>query len=226
MSSEPRKPEYITTIAGVKETILFGVADLDFWRARLKSENLFPFNANGKVQILISGTQFVWSGIPTRELVISLPICTRADANTANAAYLVCAYNSSRMLAFAERAFFQTPYDWGKTEISERIPAFIDFADGTGAMFRAHMVGTPARWRGEEELVEGAIYLPQSNNVFYARLGGYTETYAFAPTDKIEIKASRQLPVFDWLAQSHFTPQEWRLRNNATHARSKTYKRI
>jgi hypothetical protein len=223
----PRNVPYITTIENVKETALFGTADLDFWRARLISENLFQFNANGKAQITINATQLVWSGMPSRELVISIVVCKNADENRPDAAFLIHAFNSSRMMAFAERAFFQTPYDWGKIETSEQIPAFINFDDGNGAMFRAYMSGTPARLRGEDEMLEGAIYLPQSNNVFYAKLGGYTEVYPVVTgKDKIEMRPSHRASVFDWLAESQFAPHEWRLRNNATHARSKTCKRI
>lgn len=225
MPKEQAEFNYITTIENVKETALFGTADLAFWRAHLESQNLFPFDANGKAQILISATQFVWSGILTHEFVVSLSISTSADARHVGAAYLIQAFNSSRMLAFAERVFFQTPYEWGKTESVDQVPASIDFADGNGAMFHAHMAGAPVRLRGEDEMVQGAIYLPQSNNLFYAKLGGYTETFAFSPTDEIEIKPSPRSPVFQSLIDSQFVPHEWRLRRQATHARSKTYKR-
>lgn len=219
--------KYITTIENVKETALFGTANLDFWRAHLKQQGLFPFNVNDKAQITINATQLVWSGMPSRELVISIAVCKNANESTPDAAYLIHAFNSSRILAFAERAFFQTPYDWGKIETTERVPAFIDFEDGDGAMFRAQMSGTPVRLRGEDEILEGAIFLPQSNNIFYAKLGGYTETYpVVAGTDTIEMRPSRRTPAFEWLGESQFAPQEWRLRNNATHARSKTYKRV
>ena len=228
MANEHRQPEYITTIQNVKETALFGTADLDFWRARLKREDLFPFNVNGKAQITMNATQLKWNGMPFRELVISIAVCKRTDENTPDAAYLIHAYNSSRLLAFAERAFFQTPYYGGKIETSEHIPAFIAFDDSDGGILRAQMAGEHPRLRGEDEMLEGAIYLPttgtQTGNVFFAKLGGYTEAYSFIPgTDKIEMKPSQQSPVFEWLVESQFAPQEWRLRNNATHARTKTY---
>lgn len=225
------QPEYIANIENVRETILVGAVDLAFWHARLKQEDLFPFNLNGRAQIMISATQLKWSGIPSRELVISIAVCQRAAEDPPDGAYLIHAFSSSRMLAFAERAFFQTPYAWGKIEAQASIPAFIAFNDGNGAMFRVQMLGTPSRLRGEEELLEGAIFLPrtgtQTGNVFYAKLGGYTEAYPFAPGEStLELRPSPRAPVFQWLVESHFAPQEWRLRSNATHARSKTYKRI
>ncbi len=224
------QPAYITTVANVKETILLGTANLDFWRARLKHENLFPFNTNDRAQILISATQFKWSGLPSRELVISIATCDHAQGNSADAAYLIQAFNSSRMLAFAERAFFQTPYTWGKTEIDPRLPASIRFDDGAGAMFRAQMVGARTPVRSENEILQGAIYLPnetnQVGNVFFAKLGGFTLAYPFLTgTDTLELKSSNQASVFQALIESGFTPHEWRIRNEATHARSKTYKR-
>ncbi len=220
------QPPHIARIENVQEVLLFGFADLDFWRARLKSENLLPYDADGAAQILISATRFIWSGLPVRELVISLAVCQHAGENVPSAVYLIQAFNSSRVLAFAERAFFQTPYAWGRTEMDTSIPTSIRFEDGMGAMFRAQMANAPARLRGADELLEGAIYLPHSNNVFYARLGGYTEAYPVAAgTDTIEMRASHRTRVFDWLAESRFAPREWRIRKNATHARSKTYAR-
>jgi hypothetical protein len=230
--NENFQPAYIATIANVKETILLGTANLDFWRARLKRENLYPFNANCRAQIMISATQLKWMGLPSRELVISVTTCDHAEENSADAAYLIHAFNSSRMLAFAERVFFQTPYAcWGNLESNAHVPASITLNNGNDIVFHAQMSDARACMRGENETMQGAIYLPKgatrNSSVFFAKLGGYTESYPFiSGTDTLELKSSNPAPVFQALIESGFTPHEWRIRNNATHARSKTYSRV
>jgi hypothetical protein len=80
---------------------------------------------------------------------------------------------------------------------------------------------------------EGAIYLPDRKTtsqrhpeVFFARLSGATEIAPFEESrDVIQMAASKRDPVFQSLIDSNFTGTEWRVRNSAMHARSKTYKR-
>jgi hypothetical protein len=218
--------QYIAVIPHVQEVIVVGAADLNFWRAHLQRADLFPFNANGNAQITVSATQFKWSGLCARELVISLAVCKRATEDARDGAYLIHAFNASRVLAFAERAFFQTPYAWGDTKINAHLPASVAFDDGAGARLRAQMLGASARLRVANELWEGTVFLPDARNIFFGKLGGQTQVYPFAATDEFEIQTSNRAPVFEWLTESRFTPQEWWVRTDATHARSKTFKRI
>lgn len=62
--------------------------------------------------------------------------------------------------------------------------------------------------------------------MFFARIKGYSRKYPFIPgTDSIRIEPSPETPVLQALADSHFAPEEWVLRGNAIHAKSKTYLR-
>jgi hypothetical protein len=80
---------------------------------------------------------------------------------------------------------------------------------------------------------EGTIYLPhrgaakrQRFEVFFARLCGATEIAPFENArDSVRFTVSKRNPIIQSLIDSRFTGIEWRVRSNATHARSKTYKR-
>lgn len=72
----PRPPSvrYIATIAHVREVNLVGSADLAFWQNQLCSENLFPYNDDGKAELLISATELVWMGVRFREWTLSITV--------------------------------------------------------------------------------------------------------------------------------------------------------
>jgi hypothetical protein len=76
----------------------------------------------------------------------------------------------------------------------------------------------------------GAIYLPQRRGsslrmFFHARLTGPIDLTPFAATSADwNLQPSPHQPAIQWLIDSRFTPIEWRVRPNATHARSKTVK--
>jgi hypothetical protein len=74
-----------------------------------------------------------------------------------------------------------------------------------------------------------AIFLPSKGAgrgtglVFCARLSGPMRTFPFMPDDVIEIRRSSENPVLGWLVDSLFTGVEWGIRQQGTHARSKTF---
>ena len=62
--------------------------------------------------------------------------------------------------------------------------------------------------------------------MFVARLRGYTRRYAFLPgADSVAIRPPPDSEVLQALRDSHFVANEWIIREEATHAKSKTYKR-
>jgi hypothetical protein len=81
-------------------------------------------------------------------------------------------------------------------------------------------------WDGPVFLPEGRHRGGRRGKLFVARLRGYTRTYAFLPgTDSVAIKPSPDSEVLQALRESHFVAKEWIIRDDATHAKSKTYKR-
>ena len=211
--------DYISTITDVREVSLAGTADLDYWRAELRGAGLDPYDADGRAALLLSAIEAKFRGILFRELSISVRV------GGGDEAYLAHAFNSSRMLAFAERVFFQTPYQLAGLTVSERVPAHMAVSSGGRTWFSARMAAaaTPARY--EEPLWEGAIYLPGGDKVFYARLSGAADVYPFAAQDEIAIQPHSEAPIFSQLIASDFAGREWMVRRGAVHARSRTYPR-
>jgi hypothetical protein len=215
---------YTAVIAPVREVILAGTAELGYWRERLRSEDLQPVEEEGGASLLVTAMESKFSGIPFRELTIAVRVVEGGGV------FLAYAFNSSRLLGFAERKLFRTPYFYAAIDFSERAPAFIRIpADGIAA-FEARMGDVASPDSRREELFEGAIYLPgdgqRPGEVFYARLEGLVDIHPFDPArDTVTIHPEPTAPIFRWLAESGFTGREWRLRGDAIHSRSKTSRR-
>jgi hypothetical protein len=221
----PPPIQYVAYIESVKEVALFGVADLAFWREILKGENLFPYHANDKAEILISTPQLVFMGARFNELSISIAVSKREDGSTHDGYYMAHAFNSLRFFAFSERMFFKTPYYYADVQVTERIPASFQLKHESETVFEARMDANSTLTRSKEEHFEGPVYLPGGNRYFVARISGFTNFYPFSSSDTLELKPSQHEKIFLWLLESDFRGMEWRIRGNAIHGKSKTYMR-
>ena len=225
--------KYVAELRYVREVSLLGTADLAFWEDRLREEGLAPAEQDGKAQLLVTTADAKFLGVPFREVSFSVLV-----AGHGQAAFLVRAFNSSRLFAFCERAFFSTPYYPGDVRVSATFPASLQLTTGGGAVFRAEMQGdasAPGRGpsRSGEDGREGPVFLPggrrgkgRQGDLFFARLRGHTRAYPFLPSrDAVTIGPTPEGGVLQALVDSHFVGKEWAVRENAEHARSKTYKR-
>ena len=215
---------FISAITGVREVALAATADLAYWRGKLRSEALVPYDDDGRASLLLTAIAAKFRGIPFRELSISVLVSDDGGATPAGA-YLAHAYNSSRLLAFAERVFFQTPYHLAQLTMDERIPARMSVSRGERVLFSAQMSDKATPGREEDALFDGPIYLPGGRQVFYARLSGRGQRYAFDAADQMTIQRSPDDPIFGQLLDSDIKGKEWLVRAGAIHARSKTYRR-
>jgi hypothetical protein len=221
--------QYVADLKHVREVSLLGTADLAFWEGRLREEGLAPAAQDGKAQVLVIAAEARYLGLPFRELSFSVLV-----AGHGQAAFLVRAFNSSRLFAFCERAFFSTPYYPGDVRVSAAVPASVEVSAG-GAFFRAEMqADTSAPGRGPsrsgEDGWQGPVFLPggrgRNGKLFFARLRGHTRTYPFLPSrDSVTIRPAPGAEVLQALADSHFAGKEWVIREDAEHAKSKTYRR-
>lgn len=224
---------YQTTIYDVREVILTGAADPAFWQEKLNAEGLLPFLVDDRAQMTITAISSKFRGLRFEEMTIAIAVCERDGASAPDGFYLAHAFNSRRLLALAERTLFRTPYYPGAITVQEQIPASVHLRLDDQAVFSAAMSGARERLHGGVEEWEGAIYLPHrvarkkaAGERFFARMGGHTETYPFSPgADLCEIRPRDSDLALQWLLDSRFTPGEWRLRSQATHARSQTYSR-
>lgn len=210
--------DYISTITDVREVGLRGAADLAYWQDALRKEGLAPLAEGGRAVLLLAAIDASFRGIPFRELSISVAL---ADGG----AFLAHAYNSSRLLAFAERVFFQTPYHLAKLTVREQLPARVGVARNGRDLFEARMAGERPPARREDALYEGPIYLPGGRRHFFARLSGAADVFPFDAADTVAIPSESPEPIFRRLLESGFAGREWLVRSGAVHARSKTFER-
>jgi hypothetical protein len=216
--------KFIVEVQHVKEVTLAAEADLAYWRARLQSERLFPFNQNGKAALVISATELHSMGRRSNEVTIGLVVCERPTADSPDALYLVQAFNSLRSFAWIERTFFAAPYYLGRIRVDEHVPVKVRLEDRAGLLLNLQMKTNTAPVTTGDEMWQGKIYLPQAGKYFVAKLGGRTDVYPFSPeADTLQVFARDAYPVFQWLLESNLVGKEWRIRSDAAHARSKSY---
>ena len=223
---KPTDLAYIATITPVRELILAGTADLAYWRARLAPVGLFPHDGGGRAALTLSAIAGRFRGLPFREF--SVAVVAGEEDGRADSIYLVGAFNSSRLLAWSERAFFRTPYQPAAIRLSEQPPAGFEVSVAGHVVCAATMSATAAPLRHESQEWEGRIFLPplgERRELFYARLAGATDIYPFDAADALTIHPRPGDDVLRCLVESGFAGQEWRVRAAAVHARSRTYAR-
>jgi hypothetical protein len=231
------KIRYAAQLTQVRDVTLLGAADLDYWRNRLAAEKLAPIECNGQAQILMVAADAKYLGLRFQELSFSVLVSDPACRGFHEGAYLLQAFNSRRAFAFCERAFFSTPYLAGDVSLSAAYPPSIrlnlngqtvfqvELSASEDCSFRTNCLRNEAGW-------EGPVYLPnrrpanRDGRWFHAKVRGDTRTYPFLPShDSLFLRSARESAVFQSLLESHVTGRECSFRENATHAKSKTYRR-
>ena len=212
-----------------------GGADYEYWAERLAAEKLTPAKLDGKAQVMMVAAAGKFMGVRFQELSVSVLLSTAVDADLPNACFLVQAFNSNRFFAFCERVLFATPYVHAQVNIRHTMPAAVRVARQGNTLFHAEMKDfTSGRMpqREGEEGWECCVNLPlrdpskaDSGKLFYARLSGMTRAYSFLKGEDTFTIQDSQIDVFRLLLDSQFVPQEWLIREDASHAKSKTYPR-
>jgi hypothetical protein len=218
-AAEATPPPYLSTLTGVREVALAGVANLAYWRDQLQPARLVPWDDGGRASVLLTAIDARFRGISFRELSIAVRVGDGRDA------YLAHAFNSSRLLALAERVFFQTPYHLAAPVVDERAPAGFSVSAGGQTLFSARQRANVGPAPPASVEWQGAIYLPGGDKVFYAWLGGPAVVYPWAAGDQMTITPPAGDNIFRQLVESNFEGREWLARPAAIHARSRTYRR-
>jgi hypothetical protein len=218
--------KYIAEIKNVREICLVGSADLEFWKTHLAQLQLSPTNFAGHARVWVSVVKLKWMGIAFEELSIAIPIDS-PDSST-HSIYLASAFNTSRLLAWCERTFFQTPYEHAQITMQAEQPWSFELRDGTRSTLVVQCQRAAPTATVEDDWI-GSIFLPPARrssqrNFFHAKLTGTVQLAPFAVTSaEFKLQPSLEQPAIQMLVDSHFSPMEWRARPNATHARSKTF---
>jgi hypothetical protein len=213
---------YLALIEDVQEVSLTARADWDYWSRLLKSERLVPYRGGRGAEIQISGTRLKWMGIRFCELVIAIAASEQEDGSTRDGMYLVTAFNSSRMLAWMERAFFGTPYWYAPLHVEPDVPSVAMRGEEAGLRMERRATGPPSATT--EGQWEGPVYLA-GKRYFQVKIGGVTEHYAFEAGDVFELSLSGRSEVFQRLMESGCRGEEWQIRRRAVHGRSATFGR-
>ena len=229
ISGKPVK--FIATVNGAREVTLIGAADYDYWANRLLPDDLEPERRNGRAEVILSAVQLNWMGVSFREFSVSVRVHDR-DEPTITGIYLVSAFSTSRLFAFIEKHHFRTPYCHSNIDVSVQDPWSLQLFDGVHPVIKSerHSAGEvescDETWEVRIFLPNGARGARPSDKLFFAKLSGATQIARFsASSDSLALTPSNQHAVVQSLVDSGFTGSEWRVRSNATHARSKTYRR-
>lgn len=230
--------KWAAEISHVREVSLRGTADLAFWTDRLQSQGLVPAATKGKAQILIIAADMKFLGVRFREVSFSVVVERPPGVGGSDAAFLVQAFNSFHLFAFSERFLFSTPYRHGEIRISHEVPCSLELILKGNTVFRAEMnanVSSSSRQleRRRDESWSGPIFLPytrvardRKGKAFIARLRGDTERFRhLKDADSLQILPAFAIDVLQALVDSHFAAEEWLVRPDATHSKSKTYSR-
>ncbi|MBC8171553.1 MAG: hypothetical protein H7X77_07760 [Anaerolineae bacterium] len=219
MSNQTR---YMTIVEPVLEVTLIGRGDAAPWRQPLAVEGIaLPLEQN-KIEIILSAVEARYLGVKFREFSISL----RIDETRV---FLVYAFNSNRLFAMLERAFFRTPYYYAKLAVS---PHNIRLIDQEQRLFEAALPATAPVTHSQDECNEWQIWLPAAlrkqphqPHYFNARLEGSTRHYEIT-TDKPVIFTGTGLPApIQPLRESGYVIEDWLVRDSAKHSKSQTFTR-
>jgi hypothetical protein len=229
---------YVAEVPRVREVSLRGTANLAFWRERVSTEDLVPAERDGKAQIMIVGATMRFMGIRFTEISFSVLLSGHEEAAGQGGAFLFQAFNSSRLFAWCERVLFATPYLHAHGHVSVSAPISMQLVLGGELAFRAEMQSDSKKphrqpTRRGEETWEGPVFLPRDcrdhgskGRFFFAKLKGQTTAYPFVRAeDALSIMPSQEAGIFQALLDSGFTGEEWVVREDATHGKSKTHAR-
>lgn len=241
-ATRPAPPKWIATIAPVGEITIYGTADAGYWTDRLAGLGMRPVTSDGLAQLLISSVTARFRGWPFRELSLSVAAAPRSSAASARQTsqdatgyWLGQAFHSSRVLAWCERVFFQTPYDLAEIELNLTRPYRLAVAQRGKPLLLAELGAAPggevsSPLRSGWEVWEGPIYLADRSAApsaparwFAARLEGEAQVFAVQPpSDRVELHEHAAWPLLAEFRRSGFQAREWLLRPAGRHRRSKT----
>lgn len=217
--------KYAAVIDNVHEVTILGSAKLNFWREYLKNYYFYPFAENRKTVIIISAIKSKYKGIRFSELSVSLKISSVQNGKNNDGFYMLQAYNSNRFFTIVEQKYFKTPYIHGKIILNDIIPPKIKLIAEDITLLEIEMGDNKTLNGVKHEQDEFNILLPGNfeKNCFKANLEGQTFSFDFSSNDKLLIHDNAG-GVWNMLRESGFKPLIWKIRNNAIHRKSKTFK--
>lgn len=229
MDSHSARPPYHVTVQPVEEVSLLGIVGPSCLEDIFSSYRLSPIRFGEGVGLMVSATSARFMGKPFRELSFSVLVSDDEGIATGDGAFMLHAFNSSRLFAWVERTFFHTPYYFGDLAVTAcGTPSMRLQRNGRMLLDARLSLSNRTPIRSQEEGWEGPIHLwkragGDPRRLFYARLWGHTRVYAFdSETDVFDLSGGADERPFRWLREGGFQPREWHIRESAVHSKSKT----
>ena len=212
---------------------LEGTADWHWWRNHLEGDQLEPVGVDGLAQVIVTGLDARWIGIPFRDLSVAIA-ARRLSRPEEQGYYFARAFNASRFFAGVERWWFHTPYLY-RRDLHMEVGDAPAISLGSRPTLDVLAKPGPGRPSGgpdptQEMGYNGPLFLPRGDDRarrrwLMVRTHGLTSTFHFdAACDRFELGTECPDNILAGLRASHFQGVRWHLRRNATHARSKTFK--
>ena len=137
--------KYVAAPTHVREVTLRGTADSPYWQNRLAPYDLTPADRGGRAPILIIAANMAYMGIRFTEVSFSVEVVPPPGLTHADAAFLIHAFNTSRIFAWSERIFFGTPYYHADCRFSTSAPISIQVIQHEQLLLQVEMrSGLPA----------------------------------------------------------------------------------
>ena len=92
---------YVATVKNVREVVLEGRADLEYWTRHLEPMGLAPKAVDGEAELAIAAFRSRWMGIPFGEAVVFLSVGPARDEDDRDDYFLLRAFNSNRFFTFS-----------------------------------------------------------------------------------------------------------------------------
>lgn len=211
--------KYVTVVEPVLEVSLVCQGESAPWHQPLAAEGMTLPPEQEKVELILSGVETRYMGVKFRELSISL----RLDEERV---FLVHAFNSNPLFAWAERTVFRTPYYHGALTVT---PRQIRLMDKGQPLLEATLPPTATATHNLEEVNNWQIVLPAAlrkqpdkAHYFKARLEGATQYFALTPQNPSFQMNAALPPSLHPLRASNLIIEKWLVRERARHSKSET----
>lgn len=235
-----RQLKWAAQVDHVREATLAGTADAGAWSAYFESiaPGVSPVAQDGRCPVMIVAAEARFYGVQFREVSISVSVSSQSlrAGQLGETWFLAQAWSSVRAFAWVERTMFSTPYEHALISLDPLPPVKITLASATGAELRATMApqtstARSAKSDADEEWL-GYLLVPnrvgasaQRQQAFIARLRGRTQRFAFDPQqDELRISAGTSTWARSPFADCDFVADEWVIRGDGFHAKSRTYR--
>lgn len=205
---KPPPTKYIAQLKKVRELTLLGAAELSWWRDYLAAEELEPIEVDGQAQVMVTGLDSQWMGIPFRDL--SVAVAARSPSGlSADGFFFARAFNASLFHSGFERWWFHLPYSCRAVRVELGTKASMRLGHEPDVDLFAEMEPREPSVEPPQEMgYTGPLFLPKGRTKrrwLMVRIHGLTSTFDFdAERDRFEVRSDIADPVLAGLHASRF----------------------